>query len=324
MKEINYLYSHSYDYFLDPKNKKLKDYINLTSNHLFQIDKDEILNLPREIQKLIVIEFLKHSTIPDFESLLLPYLDAAVFKEILKENEFEKKETYRLNLQSLKRFISSYIVIWDATNQSLSIDGSYFYHDELKTILNSLSLEKKKEILHLNLINSPFIDLSFLSHFQSLISLNLDESLELASLEGIENCQKLEDLSLSKCRNIKDLHPLQSLTALKKLDLNECSKITNVQVLSKLKNLHSLSLNYCFLIKNFKFLFSLMLLEELNLRGLKNLTSADFLLNFTKLKKLDISYTQVKHVAIAALKPDLVVDMEGCYLEEDHEEESLV
>lgn len=147
----------------------------------------------------------------------------------------------------------------------------------------------------LALQDSGIKDLSFLSQLSQLESLNLRCN-RIEDLSPLTNLTQLERLILGG-NNITDLSPLESLTKLRLLMLDRTCPET-LEPLADLVNLQTLSIKgrttnprYCPL-ENFQPIANLKNLEFLDIVN-TNFSDLPLLLNYPKLKKLDLAQNNI-------------------------------
>lgn len=191
--------------------------------------------------------------------------------------KFSKAQKFILLFLFTVIFLTTYLYInnkrkREIVNSSIrwieSYNGSFslkpmpgWYNSSPKFLKNMLSHFVSTELESINLATKSISLISSFEEFPNLKILNLEET-QINDLKFIRNNTELEVLKLSSTA-VDDLSPLKKLTKLKHLDLS----YTNVNTLKAIPELKNL--------------------EFIGLRGLK-LKDSHFILNFSKLQKLEI------------------------------------
>lgn len=147
------------------------------------------------------------------------------------------------------------------------------------------------EILELDLSRTPVSDLSLLPSFNlQRLSLYGSSSIDKASLAA---CTTLRQLNLSRTA-VNDFSLFSNFIQLEELNLSECClDESDIASLSVCQNLQKLDLSYTG-IRDLDALFEAPL-TELNLCGNESFTSIASIVKFTRLKKLNLSGTEIQN-----------------------------
>ena len=220
------------------------------------------------------ISMLKHST-------KLKELNLTIFQHM---QGFE-------SLHNLKGFEKIIIDSYDFDFKNLSFLGEipnlkslYSYSSDLESLKGIENLENLQELYIFNTDKlSSIAPIGKNSNFKKL-HLRIGNSEDLKEITPIGKLQDLRELVLDV--DDVDISPLGKLSKLKKLELH-LSKECDLSSLSKLHNLHSLVPP--FWIKNLNFIKNSQKLEKFKATW-SQLNDLSGLVNFPKLKKLDLSY----------------------------------
>ncbi len=106
--------------------------------------------------------------------------------------------------------------------------------------------EKVKAARAINIrLNEDIEDLSPLSRFTHLVSLDLSGSSKLSDLGPLRNLTSLRSLSLWGYKQVTDLSPLAGMTEMRRLHLIGCRGIHDLAPLAGMKQLTHLRMTYC-------------------------------------------------------------------------------
>jgi internalin A len=167
-------------------------------------------------------------------------------------------------------------------------------------IYQGYALDKKKNVVGLNLNSSAIVELEAMVRLKNLTHLDLSDN-RIFSIRPLENLKNLTHLFLPG-NQISNLEPLKKLEKLEWLDLSH-NPIDDYSPLGELPNLTRLSLSFNDLTGT-SFLKNLPKLEYLDLSHC-NLTDITFLADSKKLSYLDLNGNQISDVSCLTGLEDL-------------------
>jgi Leucine-rich repeat (LRR) protein len=216
--------------------------------------------------------------------------------------------------------------------------------------INNVSIFKNVKILHLynckNINDDSGIDKLINLKQLELYNINISDKCKLNKLTNLKqlslhrnnvitntflsNLCYIHKLDLSGCNNINNIYRLENKNILHKLDLYGCEKINDNSGISSLVNIWNLNLSYTNITDNID-IYKLINLRELYLENcflndysilnkLYNLHTLDLsrtyiidisIFNNTKIKKLNLSYTDIYDIPKSIYIKEL--DLTGCY-----------
>ncbi|MEN0066507.1 MAG: hypothetical protein AAGA48_30500 [Myxococcota bacterium] len=131
----------------------------------------------------------------------------------------------------------------------LSLLPAFHAHSDLQELtlhydgLEMLPIFPKLKRLVLRGVEST--DLQFLRHLPHLESLDIRESKELASVDGLEYTPRLRTLHIEGARRLHKLGALRHVPRLERLELRDCPAIETLEDLSVLHRLRALVVHHC-------------------------------------------------------------------------------
>ncbi|MFA4986414.1 MAG: hypothetical protein WC712_07515 [Candidatus Brocadiia bacterium] len=131
-------------------------------------------------------------------------------------------------------------------------------------------------------------DLSFLGKCAAVVNLDVSDSPNLASIEGVRSLGRLEVIRLTRCPKIRSIESLAGKQALRALLACKCG-VTTLEGLSGLTAILLLRMMDCPDLKDISAIEGLVSLESLALSGCPNIASLAPLYSLSSLRRLDVS-----------------------------------
>lgn len=250
---------------------------------IFQIDPDNIHQLPKAI-RVLVIEHVINKNLQNKENLqnVMRYLDPEIISELLISSA-----------ESNEMVAHQYC----ATTGSLFLNSNQSSAEIHKMVLK-ISPSIRASITKLDLSICSFIeDLSFLAEFPNITELNLTRAISLKSVDGIQCLPHLKKLVLSTCQELNNLNGLEHNTALTTLLANDCSNLFDINAIRNCTDLLELDLSNCHSLNGLKVISELKNIRKLNLQGLVYLQSLDFCKELSHLAELNVAGSGVKDIS---------------------------
>ncbi len=195
-------------------------------------------------------------------------------------------------------------------NYKTCIDFSKFPHLHscyIKWRPKSESIFDTIPLIHLNIENYPYIDVTPLKQLKNLRTLKLS-STNLLSLTGIKSLIALESIDLLKCIKLTSLDAIETAKHLKSFEVDGCRKITSIFPLSKLYDLRRIVVNDCLEIDSIQPLQSLRKLEELYFVGDTTIRDGDLTI-FERVASIrKMSFSERRHYSHKKIEVQRIIN----------------